>query len=775
VNSKFSAIILSSVSLGALSIAGAAAQTAPAAPQVAAAAPQVAATPQTAAAPLDVESITVFGQGQTRQIDQITTKDIERSAPGTSPIKVIASLPGVNYESADPFGAYEWATRISVRGFNQNQLGFTLDDVPLGDMTYGNWNGLHISRAISDENLGVSELSQGTGALGTASNSNLGGTLQFHSIDPSDSFQTTVAETVGSDSTFREFARLESGLLNTGTKFYISLVNMDSNKWKGVGDQHYWQENAKLVQSLGSVGTFTGWLNYSDRAEVDYQDLSKNYVQKLGYNWDNYYPDWQAAIKAAEGVYTRGENTTADPLDAAYYAGSGQRKDIIGGGTFDINLTSDLKWKTTVYGHSDDGVGEWFTPYTPTPGPNGTIASPISVRTSEYQIQREGGLSSLTWSTGANTVSTGMWYEHNDFDQERRFYATSLNAPLVSPYSFPTDPFATQWAYQFIANTVQGFVDDTYKINDQLTLEAGFKGTSTSIDGTLTSGSGLPQGSVTASSPFLPQIGVNWRVTEDDEIFADVAKNMRTYTAGGPGFGASPFDTADQASFNSSLADLKPETSWSYEVGYRFKHGDVSGESSVYHIDFSNRLLAAQPCPAIVGCAAILENVGGVTTNGVQIAETWHITPEWTWYNGGSWNYSAYDNNLVTGGVTIHTAGKLAVDTPQFLYKTDIGYHKGGLFTDIDGDYMSTRYYTYVNDGSVPGRFLWNFKLGYMWDQASIFHDLKAQVNVYNILDKKYYASIGTNGFTNSDPNGTFQTLQVGSPREYFFTLTTSF
>ena len=71
--------------------------------------------------------------------------------PGTSPLKAIENLPGVNFQSADPYGAYEWSTRIVVRGFNQNQLGFTLDGVPLGDMTYGNHNGLHVSRAIPSE------------------------------------------------------------------------------------------------------------------------------------------------------------------------------------------------------------------------------------------------------------------------------------------------------------------------------------------------------------------------------------------------------------------------------------------------------------------------------------------------------------------------------------------------------------------------------------------------------------------------------------------------
>ena len=89
--------------------------------------------------------------------------------PGTSPLKSIEKLPGVNFQAADPFGAYEWSTRITVRGFNQNRLGFTLDDVPLGDMTYGNHNGLHISRAIPSELVGRVVLSQGTGSIDTAS------------------------------------------------------------------------------------------------------------------------------------------------------------------------------------------------------------------------------------------------------------------------------------------------------------------------------------------------------------------------------------------------------------------------------------------------------------------------------------------------------------------------------------------------------------------------------------------------------------------------------
>ena len=113
----------------------------------------------------------IIGQGQSRQVQTLNTEAIGLQAAGTSPLKAIDKLPGVTFQSADAFGAYEWSTRISIRGFNQNQLGFTLDGVPLGDMSYGNHNGLHISRAIASENIGRVELAQGAGALGTASTS----------------------------------------------------------------------------------------------------------------------------------------------------------------------------------------------------------------------------------------------------------------------------------------------------------------------------------------------------------------------------------------------------------------------------------------------------------------------------------------------------------------------------------------------------------------------------------------------------------------------------
>jgi iron complex outermembrane receptor protein len=230
------------------------------------------------------DQVSVTAQGETRDVQTVDSKALLQEAPGTSTIQLMNRLPSVSVTAADPYGAYEWALHISVRGFDQNQLGFTLDDVPLGDMSYGNLNGLHITRALIDENLGSAKISQGTGGLDVASNSNLGGAIQYYSDDPSDKRGFQVSQSFGSFNGHRSFARFDSGLLPTHTKFFFNGVFQFSDKWKSAGqrDQKYYQFNTKVEQFIGSKGLLTFYADYDNRAEVDYQDLNKVWASTLG-------------------------------------------------------------------------------------------------------------------------------------------------------------------------------------------------------------------------------------------------------------------------------------------------------------------------------------------------------------------------------------------------------------------------------------------------------------------------------------------------------------
>jgi iron complex outermembrane receptor protein len=734
------------------------------------------------------ETVLVTAPGEFRVEQTLDQTGLIEEAPGTSPIKSLEMLPSVNFQAADPYGSYEWAVRISVRGFNQNQLGFTLDEIPLGDMSYGNWNGLHISRAIIDENIGHVILSQGTGSLETASTSNLGGTIQFYSADPSDKRAFKIDQSFGSFNAYRTVARYESGLLNGNTKFYLSGALQLNDKWRGQGQigQNYWQLNGKLVHYVGNSGVLSLFADYSDRREVDYQDVNKVWTQKLGYNWDNF-GVWSTSIQAANacdgiGAYPGKVATltsSQDPCDAGYYGGAGLRKDVLGGISYKQAINAHLTWKTTAYGHHNDGRGLWFTPYLATYdnffAPTKVI-SPISLRTSEYAITRGGILSSLAYESGRNKVEGGVWFEGERWNLARRFYGTTLASPTHSLYDFPSNPFYTQWEYVFNSIVYQLHLQDEYRIGQKLSISAGFKAVETNTDGELSntftsSPAFVPgkyaQGALESGKPFLPQFGANYKIDGHNEIFGDASYNVRSYVPGGYGYGTSPWGTT-QDGFAVLKSTLHPETSWSEEFGFRSTTSKASIQASYFHVNFSNRLLAVAQGAGIAGNASILSNVGGVTTNGVDGAVTFRLGSDFTLYNGATWNSSTYDSDVKTssGALLYATQGKVVVDTPKEMWKNSLDWHKKGAFAHIGSDYMSTRYFTYSNDGSVDGRFLTEAGAGYTRESLGIFQDLKLQLNVYNLMGERYYSSIGTNGFIYSDPQSiNDNTLQVGSPR----------
>ncbi len=745
------------------------------------------------------DTVTVTASGETRDVQSIDSKVLLEQSPGTSPIAVLARLPSVEITTADPYGAYEWAVRISVRGFNQNQLGFTLDDVPLGDMSYGNLNGLHISRAIIDEDLGNISLSQGTGALETASTSNLGGTVQFFSGDGSDKRHLDIRQSFGSFAGVRTFGRFDSGLLPTHTKFYLAGVYQHAQKWKSAGDrnQDYYQFNGKVTQYVGSKGVLNIYADLSNRKEVDYQDLNKVWTQKLGYNWDNFGNNWGAAVQTAYACNGIGNypspisnlNANEDQCDAAYYNAGGLRKDFLSYVNYKTALGTHLTWKTTAYGHGNDGQGLWFTPYVPTFTSATTIGSPISLRTSEYGIKRGGFLSSLSYESAHNTIEGGAWFEKEDFKLARRYYGTTIAAPTRSIYDFQSNPFATQWAYDFPSTVYQLHLQDQWKVSSAVTLAAGFKTVETNQTGNLTGANTGPivisgftsdptqfaQGSLESGSRFLPQFGADWKLNTKDELFADVAENVRAFQTGGKGFGTSPWGTT-QAGFNALTGNLKPESSWSEEVGYRHTDSHLNAQANYFHVNFSNRLLAIQQGPGIAGNAALLSNVGGVTTNGVDAAGTVRFHDGWSLYNAVTFSRSTYDSNYTAGGTVILTGGKIVVDTPQFLYKNNLTYAHKGLDAHIGADYFSKRYFTYTDDNYVDGRFLADFGTSYHIDEAGIFDQVKLQFNIYNLANAKYYSTIGTNGFIASDPTSVNNnTLQVGAPRAFSGTFSVRF
>ena len=761
----FRALLLTGATLAATA---AMAQTSPAITQIAA----------SDAAGEDAE-IVVFGRGQVRQVTEVTPVDLRRTVAGSSPFKAIEKLPGVNFQSADPFGVYEWSTRISLRGFNQNQLGFTLDGVPLGDMSYGNVNGLHISRAIISDNIGGVRVSQGAGAVGTASTSNLGGTIEFTSREPSADMGVAGNFTYGSNDTIRGYAALDTGDLG-GFRSSLSYAYLDAKKWKGVGSQRSHQVNAKATYDFPGGGKLTGFVNFTDRRENDYQDLSLEQIGRLGYDWDNVSNNWPLALKIAQIAANRGDvggfvprvpntagkvyPTPITSVDDAYYDAGGLRRDYLGGLKMQVPLTERLQATVQGYYHNNKGQGSWFTPYLASPSGND-----VSFRTTEYGIERIGFLGDMTLSLDANTLELNLWWENNDFNQARRFYNVSgTTVPSTTALTYQSNPFFTQWFNNYNTQTFQYAVQDEFKLSDSFSISAGFKGQSVKLRARENIVTGrLALGNIKSEDFFLPQAGVLYKFGADaGEVFANYTENQRAFTASAT---TGPFATT-QAGFDAIRPNLRPERSKTVEAGYRFGFGPVRGVIAGYYVDFSNRILATQTGAGIVGNPVVLANVGSVRSVGAEAGLTWQIIEPVTLTASYAYNDSTYRDNVVNaaGVITQAIDGKTVVDSPKHIGNVELALALDGFYASANGNFMSKRFFTYSNDKSVPGRAIFDAKVGYRFASlGSLMNGIAIEGSVTNLTDKRYVATVGSNGYGFAGDN---QTLLAAAPRQWFVT-----
>lgn len=481
----------------------------------------------------DTASAIIVTAKTTRSATAIPQEEIQKILPGVSPLKAVQTLPGVLYITADPWGYNEQNAQIFIHGFAGNQLGYTMDGIPLGDQSYGNYNGLAPQRAVISENVGRVVVATGAGDLATASNSNLGGTVETYSSNPLDKFSIQAAQTFGSYGTSRTFVRIDTGNFAGDNSGYISAARQRARAWDFNGIQGGYQANAKFVHD-GKIGKLTLYFDYNDMTQPN-EDATVFFKPSVGgapataaqlytpYSKPFFYPDFNTYRTAY--LSALGNSPAAQGSNYRNYYSDAQRTDYLAYARFDAHLTDQISWSTTGYFHHNDGagvvagpLGQSITTAQPYLDPayaslpvncrfggnaNGvrpaactgltdaqaaaagaalvaaTGGSGLITRTTEYRIDRGGVISALNVELGNHKIELGGWFEHNSTTQWRRWYGVDVNNPnLSTPYIRPldvADPLFTQYQGEARINQLQLHIQDSWQATDKLLVQAGFK------------------------------------------------------------------------------------------------------------------------------------------------------------------------------------------------------------------------------------------------------------------------------------------------------------
>ena len=745
-------------------------------------------TPQGAIATVEIST------RKTRSSVAMGGAEIQKVLPGVNPLKALQALPGVSFQTADPWGNNEQNLSLFVHGFNAQQMGFTMDGVPLGDQSYGNYNGLAPQRALTSENVRSVVLATGAGDLGTPSTNNLGGSIETYSIDPARDRKLNLQQTLGSHKATRTFLRFDSGEKD-GNSFFLSGLHHEAKAWDFNGRQSNDQVNAKFVHQ-GEAGKLTLFADWSDKTEPNEDSTLHQAGLASPYTRPFLYPDFGAAL-----AYLSANGAPPASVGANFrnYYSDAQRTDKLAYARYEAYLSDNLTWTNQYYFHHNDGVGvvagpinqaglpALFNVYYPNQNLKQIFGnSGYATRTTEYKINRQGWLSNVRWEVGAHRIQGGLWFEHNNSGAYRRWYALDVNNPS-SPYTRPSNPLITQYGSDIDNKVVQLHLQDEWRLREDFVVQGGFKSSLQFAEGrfpvntlpkaiSATATGGLPEGQIDTKKWFLPGVGARWDLSKSDQLFANVQKNLRQFMTYGGG-GNSPWSLSSQAAFDYFKATAKPETSITYELGLRDSRNldlgpltAFDGQVALYHVTFRDRQLAISSNPIITsfaGGTTILSNVGSVKTDGVDLAGTFHFGRAFSFYDAISYNRSKYQDSYYSGTTLIPTAGKLVPNTPEWMNKFVATVKPGAdIELQLSGDYVGKRYATYTNDLGIPGYFLMGLSVsGKVPLSTGFLKNVRWTVSATNLLNRE-----GPLQPVVGQPSGSYATYPI-PPRMGFITL----
>lgn len=719
--------------------------------------------------------------------------------PAASVIDLMQSLPGVLINEGDAYGGDDWSTRIYVRGFQAGQLGFSIDGIPTGNTNYG--GGTKPNRFIDPENVSLLSVSQGSGDVTAAGSQALGGTFEYATVSPTAKPGLASSITAGQNQLLRAFARLNTGQLAGNTSAYVSVSNQTHHRWMdnggSVAETKRTHVDAKSVTTFGKL-TATTRFSYDDINEPNYDSVTlADYA--VTPQWDGLTGQWTGRPNDDQN-YISGWNTI--------------RKNSLLGLDFSLQATDSLRLKVSPYWQHQKGSGGWLPPYwrsgwdasgnpvsnaeyakaearvffvdasgnplyvlssgtapagvtfyTPS-NPFDIGAYPASVqkgavavqsyRTSTYLFDRIGSSFGGELKTGElNKLQFGGWYENLHREPGRTWHKvldTRVGWTPADGY------YWTDFLSDLKTKTLQLYVQDTVRWN-AFSFTGGLRKYLVDLDYSDQYGVRASR-SLDSDSQLLPSAGAVYRLGEGyGELFGGYSKNFKA------------IEDNILAGTGDISKSLEPETSDSFDFGYRRSGRRYSGSVSAYYIDFNNRIESVPPYNGGVtginydiGQNGGYVNVGGIRSKGVELAGSAQLTTKLSTSASLTFNRSEYSANVPENNVV---EGHRVTGTPERMATAALHYADGPYHASLGAKYTGRRYGTLDNKETIGGYTLYDLTLGYR--RSFPFATMGVDLRVQNLFDKRYLS--GLDGDANKSTGYYF----IGFPRTTSITVSLEF
>ncbi|HKX41048.1 MAG TPA: TonB-dependent receptor, partial [Burkholderiaceae bacterium] len=375
-------------------------------------------------APQELEKVNVTGNGDKlgtgllidedapKARSSVTKAQLEKMRSSSNPFQALSLLPGVNSSSFDATGMF--GGNLRVRGYNSDQMGFTINGAPVNDS--GSFS-VFPQEYVDAENLCTLYITQGAPDTDSPHVGASGGNVGIVSCAPTDEQVTRVSFSGGQLGYYRLFGRVNTGKIGD-FKGYLSVSDSKVDKWKGYGRASRKHLDAAAEYDLGNTNKLSATLLYNRAVTNNFQ--SWNQAQWAA---NGYYADYSNVIPQHQTPVAGTKQTDANPSPAYYGYSLNPFENYLltGKGTFALNdkLRLDVNpyfW----YGYGTGGTQQ-TTLTESTTGVHGGIGdingdgdtqdTVLVYRGSLTQTYRPGVTTTLTYTLDNQRISGGFWFE----------------------------------------------------------------------------------------------------------------------------------------------------------------------------------------------------------------------------------------------------------------------------------------------------------------------------------------------------------------------------
>ena len=695
-----------------------------------------------------------------KQVETVSREYILTQLGTTNPIRLLSLQPGAVVASPDPFGLQPGL--ITVRGLNNNEIGWIFEGSPLNDGT------LYPNEVVDAPNLEQVSLVPGSSDFDLPSSGAAGGAVQILMHDPQHTPGGQINLSYGSYHTHDEYIRLDSGdIANTGLRGFISYSHVEGNDWRSPGQNYRTHVDAKLIKEWSAdsqtalsiawndinfqverAPTLSQWKQYRTRFNYDsvFTKGDTNFYKLHQNPYRDVYATMPSTVLLADGL-----TLYSDPY---VYYGSG----IIPGGT---NLSPTSTYIGTQRQYGVDLVVNGNSSIK-----NGELAYSPTIPT----LTREGVNTNLRWdATTHDQFEIGYWFEYNERQNIAQYSQVNTSG---EPYDIwgatAVVRLSNGKAYQYTNYLVRSLTNDIYVgdrmkyLDGRLAIDVGVKG----LMYTQNAYNRIPGVKYNVNYnafEVMPSLGVRYSIDDRQQVFMDAGLNSKMPDPSQLTDAVSP--TTGKFTTRAGNAQ-KPELSIVEELGYRYTGPLIVGSATFFNYNFTNKQISTI---AIQSGAMVTSyvNAGGQTSRGVDVSFGTRPIYNFRPFVSGEYLHATFDNNIARNGDYLLTAGKAAVNAPNWTGNLGINYDDGKLFGMFQMHFVSSQYSTFINDEKMKSYLTSDVTLGYRLGNISYVKHPTFQLNLTNLDDHKYLTGVNSTQYNAKTVKGEYGTTIAGSSPTY--------